>query len=106
MSAVTPEVELLLINRLFLAGLVLLMFGGALIVLRSGLFQLFLQSFAKMKAMFFRQARVLESDFYRNRPILTEKSKHVYKRAVIGLLSIGTLLLLFSIGLTLHYYSA
>lgn len=105
MPSVTPENLLLLINRLFLAGLILLMLGGFIIVLRSGFFSLFLEGVSKMKSMFFRQARVLESDLYAGKPGKdANKNSTLPKRVLLAALAPGSFLLLLSIGLTAYYY--
>jgi len=103
MLFVTPETLLPVINRLFLAGLVLLMLGGVLIVIRSGFFNLFFKGFGKMKRLFFRQARVLESDLYAWKPD-NRKSSAPPKRVLLVILGPGALLLLLSVGLTFYYY--
>ncbi|MGD8189399.1 DUF3899 domain-containing protein [Brevibacillus ginsengisoli] len=107
MPSVTPENLLLLINRLFLVGLMLLIMGGILIVLCSGFLSVFLQGFSKMKSLLLRQARVLESDFYARKLVLcANKNSILQKRVLFTLLGLGVFLLLLSAVLTVCYYLA
>lgn len=100
MTFATPEQLLLLIDRLFLTGLLLLMLAGILAIARSGFFKLFLTGFHKLKGLLFRKPRVLDSDLYG-----TNETSTLAKRMLVLSLSVGAVLLLASIGLTVYYYT-
>lgn len=94
-----------LINQSFLAGLLLLMIGCLVAVIRSGFFTLFARGFLQLKHVFFRRPRVLESDLYTaDDPAFTQKKETFIHRGTSLILEAGMALVSFSIGLTCFYY--
>lgn len=95
-----------LIDQGFLWGLLLTMFGFALMVIFSGFFSLFTLGFKKIKRIFFRQPRVLESDLYAfaEGPENREQTDLMKQWCTYLPISVGLSLITFSIGLTVVYY--
>jgi hypothetical protein len=87
-----------LINQSFLTGLLLLLIGSSLLVIRSGFFDVFAMGFAKLKEFFFRKPKVLQSDFFALKSTLPA---HLLWQLFVAL---GLAVLAFSIVLTISYY--
>lgn len=92
------EAILTIINQFFLIGLITLIVGSCLYVIRSGFFHVFTVGFGKLKALFFRKPKELESDFF--------QLKRSLPTALVSalLITAGCTVILFSLSLTFFYY--